>query len=67
MLIGLPNSVKEGRLLKIVIDRILNIPYSFLSKGDILQFFFTNFMNSKLISELVSSDKTVVQHKYDEF
>ena len=33
--------------------------------------FFTNLMNSKLISELVSSDKTVscviMQHKYGEF
>ena len=34
------------------------IPYLFSSKGDNLQFF-TNFVNSKLISALVSSDKSV--------
>ena len=32
-----------------------NIPYLFLSKGDNFQYF-TNLLNSKLISELVSSD-----------
>ena len=34
-------------------------PICFLSKGDIFHFFFTNLINSKLISELVLSDKTV--------
>ena len=60
MLIGLPDLAKEGKLSKIVINRRLpNIifHYLFLSKGDILQFLFTNLIKSKLISELVSSDK----------
>ena len=34
-------------------------PICFLSKGDIFLFFFTNLINLKLISELVSCDKTV--------
>ena len=36
--------------------QIFNISYLFLSKEDI---FFTNLINLKLISELVSSDNTV--------
>ena len=58
MLIGLPDQAKGRKLSKIVINRRLpNI--LFLSNGDILQFFFTNWINSKLISEHVSNDKTV--------
>ena len=45
-------------------------PICFCQKEAFSLFFFTNLINSKLISELVSSDKTVLlikQHKYDEF
>ena len=35
-----------------------NIPYLFLSKGDNIQIL-TNLINSKLISELVSGEKSV--------
>ena len=38
-----------------ITDLIFNIPYLFLSKGDNFQLF-TNLINSKLISELVSID-----------
>ena len=62
MLIGLPDLAKERKLSKIMIKmedyQIFNIPYLFLSKGDILHLF-TNLINLKLIVELVSSDKTV--------
>ena len=43
---------------KSMITKLLNVPYLFLSTGDNFQFF-TNLLNSKLISELVSSDKAV--------
>ena len=61
MLIGLPDlawkeSYRKSR--KIENCQIFNIPYLFLSKEDILQFS-TNLINSKLISALVSSDKTL--------
>ena len=39
-------------------DQTFNIPYLFLSKGENFQYF-TNSLNSKLISELVSSDEAV--------
>ena len=58
---GLLDLAKERKLSKIVINQryqIFNIPYLFLSKGDILHFF-TNLINWKLISELVSRNKTV--------
>ena len=38
--------------------RTFNIPYLFLSKGDNFQPF-TNLINSKMISELVSGDEAV--------
>ena len=38
MLIGLPDLTKGRKLLKI--DYQFNIPYLFLSKGDILHFFY---------------------------
>ena len=43
---------------KLKITKTFNIPYLFLSKGDNFQYF-TNSLNSKLISELVSSDLAV--------
>ena len=46
MLIGLPDLAKERKLSNIVINR--RLPN-----------FFLNLINSKLIPELVSSDKTV--------
>ena len=58
---GLPDLAKGRKLSKIVINQRLpdiDIPYLFLSKGGILHFFFTNLINSKLISELVSSGNT---------
>ena len=62
MLIGLPNQAKGRKLLKIVINRRLpNILYSLFVfvKGRHFTILFTNWINSKLISELVSSDNTV--------
>ena len=61
MLIGLPDLAKERKLSKFVINRRLpNIQYSLFVyvKGRHFTIFCTNLMNSKLISELVSSDKT---------
>ena len=58
MLIGLPDMAKERKLSNFVINRRLpNIQYSIFVfvKGR----HFTILINSKLISELVSSDKTV--------
>ena len=43
------------KLLYIEDYQTFNIPYLFLSKGDNFHFF-TNLLNSKLISELVSND-----------
>ena len=61
MLIGLPGLAKERKLSKIVINRrlqnIFNIPYLFCQRETFYKFF-TNLITSKLISELVSSDKT---------
>ena len=62
VLIGLPVLAKGRNLSKIVINRRLpNIQYSLLVfvKGRHFTFFFTNLVNSKLISELVSSGNTV--------
>ena len=63
MLIGLPDLAKERKLSKIAINqRLPNSYYSlFVSvKGrHFTIFFFTNLINSKLISELVSSDNAV--------
>ena len=62
MLIGLPNQAKGRKLSKIVINRRLpNIQYSLFVfvKGKHFTIFLTNWINSKLISELVSSDNTV--------
>ena len=57
MLRGLSDLAKENfRKTELIEDyQTFNIPYLFLSKGDNVQFF-TNLINSKLISELVSSD-----------
>ena len=58
MLIGLPDLAKGRKLSKIVINRRLpNIEYSLFVfvKGRHFTFF-TSLINSKLISELVSSD-----------
>ena len=57
MLTGLLDLAKEnyGKSLKIEDYQTFNIPYLFLPKGDNFQYF-TNSLNSKLISELVSSD-----------
>ena len=52
MLQGLPDLAKENIENRY---QTFNIPYLYLSKGDNFQFF-TNLINSKLISELVSSD-----------
>ena len=61
MLIGLHDLAKGRKLSKIVINRrfteYLIFPICFV-KGNILHFF-TNLINSKLISELASSDNTV--------
>ena len=58
MLIGLPDLAKERKLSKICdkskITKYLIFPIVFV-KGR----YFTILINSKLISELVSSDKTV--------
>ena len=48
MLIGLPDKAKGRKLSKFV-----------FVKGRHFTFFFANWINSKLISELVSSDNTV--------
>ena len=60
MLIGLPDLAKEinRKPWSIEDNQTFNIPYLFSSKGDNLQCF-TNLINSKLISALVSSDKSV--------
>ena len=59
VLIGLPDLVNERKLSKIVINqRLPNIPICFC-QWETFYIFFTNLINSKLISELVSSDKTV--------
>ena len=69
MLIGRPELAKEvlENRDKSKITKQLKFPICFLSKGDNLQIL-TNMINSKLISELVSSDKSVflsfMQHKY---
>ena len=59
MLIGLPDLAKERKASKIVINgrlpKFLIFPLVFV-KGR----HFTILINSKLISELVSSDKTVI-------
>ena len=57
MLRGLPDLAKENcrKSWKIEDYQTFDIPYLFLSKGDNFQYF-TNLLNSKLISELVSSD-----------
>ena len=47
---------------------IFNIPYLFLSKGDILHFF-TSLINSKLMSlfqVIIQFSCVLLQHKYDE-
>ena len=62
VLIGLPGLAKEKKLSKIVINRSLpNIWYSLsvFVKERHFTIFFTNLINSKLISALVSSDKSV--------
>ena len=61
MLRGLPHLAKEiiENFDKSKNTKHLIFPICFLSKGDIFHFFFTNLVNSKLISELVSSDKSV--------
>ena len=62
MLISLPDLVKEQKLSKIEINRKLpNIRYSLFVyvQGRHFIFFFTNLINSKFISELVSSDNTI--------
>ena len=53
MLRSRPDLTKK--LSKIEDYQTLNIPYLFLSKGDDFQYF-TNLLNSKMISELVLSD-----------
>ena len=62
MLIGQPDLAKERNLSKIVINRkdgqTFDIPYLFCQR-ETFYIFFTNLINSNLISELVSSDKTV--------
>ena len=57
---GLPDLAKENYRKSLSIEdyQTCNIPYLFLSKGDNFQFF-TNLINSKLFSELISSDKAV--------
>ena len=54
---GLHNLAKENYRKSISIEdyQTFNIPFLFLSNGDNFQFF-TNLINSKLFSELVSSD-----------
>ena len=62
VLIGLPDLVNERKLSKIVIKKdyqIFDIPICFCQRETFYNFFFKNLINSKLISELVSSDKTV--------
>ena len=62
MLIGLPDLAKERKLSKILINRRLpNFYYSLFVfiTGRHFTIVFTNLINSKLISELFSSDKTV--------
>ena len=54
---GLTNKFIEN-LDKSKITKHLIFPF-FSSKGDNLQFFFYKFGNSKLISALVSSDKSI--------
>ena len=61
-MVGLPDKAKGRMLSKIVINRrIPNIQYSLFVcvKGRHFTIFFTNLIDSKLISELLSSDKTV--------
>ena len=76
MLIGLHDFGKIKKVIKnrdkSKITKYLIFPICCV-KGRRFTFFFTNLINSKLISELVSSDKTVflcsllMKHKYDEF
>ena len=40
MLIGLPDFAKERKLSKIENYQIVDVPYLFMSKGDILHFFY---------------------------
>ena len=72
MLIGLPDLAKKKVIEnhdKSKITKYLIFPFCFCQR-EILYIFFTNLINSKLISELVSRDNffscVVMQHMYDE-
>ena len=59
VLIGLPDLVNERKLSKMVIKYLISVFVFVKGRHSTFFFFFTNLINSKLISELVSSDKTV--------
>ena len=63
MLIGLPDLAKGKKVIenrdKSNFTKYLIFPICFCQRETFYNFFFTNWINSKLISELVSSDNIV--------
>ena len=71
MLIGLPDLAKKKVIENRDKSKITKYFFFFcFCQRETLYIFFTNLINSKLISELVSRDKffscVVMQHMYDE-
>ena len=68
MLLDLPDLAKK---ISENHDKSFNIPIFVIVKGRQFTIFFTNLINSKWISELVSSDsqcfRVFIQHSYDPF